>query len=1172
MAEIDRLTLEIDSKAQTASSGIDSLISNLQKLSSITDTSAKNLKTIASSINSLKNSLNKLSQLDFDKVDQSITRLNTSLSSIKTSVKAFADTSTQIKTMTSALNSLNRAMDKLSKNQGVSNLDLSKMTFNVNQYQRTATAMNNVSSGMLGGANMLANIYMLSRIGNAFGTMIQKANDYIETMNLFSVVMGENTRQASEFVYSLEAIGVDMEQAMRYQASFYDIGKSLGLTAKNANTLSEQFTKLTYDYASLYNLPVEESFQKLQAAIVGTTEPIRRLGKDISIAKLEEVALNLGIEESVRNMTQAEKAELRFIAVMQQSTAAMNDMERTIDQPANALRVLKAQFTSLVRDLGNLFIPIVSAVLPYLIALAKFLREVVSGIAAFFGIDMFKLDFNTVNSSLGVADKYTSDLSDNLADGADSAKKIKDYMLGIDELNVLNKDTGTISTDTGAAGVGSGSGLGLDLEDFGYETLLKNVQSKADEILKTFEAWKTPLLVAAGILATIWTVGKIYQFITALKNISTATSALGWGIRGFQALGGLITGLGTQVGSLLGVMGPLTSGTAFAIGLGTVAVAFAGVAAAVLLVKSSIDNMDEAAKQAIETRNFVNNLKESMELAKQQSEENMASYQQEAATLEVYGARLKNIVDENGNLLVSQSEANVAIDAFNDAMGETVYSIDETTGKIVDQNGAYVNLKKSVDDLVNAKKAQFWLEAHEDEYKEALENQQEITEQLIDATTTLQEVKSRKYSGGTFEQLKDELDLMTQQKATAEDLQKFYKENREFYSDYLTYMDLSSSRDELISLSNELKDTTSSYEDMVTAIQTNDIDMQNAILKGFNSDILDGTTDSIEELTEKVNDLKTAREAVLASDLPQEQVDKMLDSIDQELEDYESLLNASYDSQKKLASQKGTEIGSSFGQNQLSTISSAFNTITSVVSNAYDSQKKLASQKGTEIGSSFGQNQLSTISSAFNTITSVVSNAYDSQKKLASQKGTEIGQTQGQKQSSSFDKSFLSSVTETMSEAKKLIENKWSGINLKDIVGTIGVKWDDSIKKVGNIFESAFGFISVATSKSASVTAFASGGFVPSSANFVSPDMWTAGEAGKELVGSYQGRTTVMPLENTSFVSAMYQAIYQATRDAYGENETTVIVQPKVEIGGKEIKQAEQEYQYSSGGGLIKKK
>ena len=1132
MAEIDRLTLEIDSKAQTASSGIDSLISNLQKLSSITDTSAKNLKTIASSINSLKNSLNKLSQLDFDKVDQSITRLNTSLSSIKTSVKAFADTSTQIKTMTSALNSLNRAMDKLSKNQGVSNLDLSKMTFNVNQYQRTATAMNNVSSGMLGGANMLANIYMLSRIGNAFGSLIRKANDYIETMNLFSVVMGENTRQASEFVYSLETIGVDMEQAMRYQASFYDIGKSLGISAKNANTLSEQFTKLTYDYASLYNLPVEESFQKLQAAIVGTTEPIRRLGKDISIAKLEEVALSLGIEESVRNMTQAEKAELRFIAVMQQSTAAMNDMERTIDQPANALRVLKAQFTSLARDLGNLFIPIISAVLPYLIALAKFLREIVSGIASFFGIDMFQLDFNTVNSSLGIADEYTSDMSDNLADGADSAKKIKDYMLGIDELNVLNKDTGTVSKDTGAAGVGSGGGLGLDLEDFGYETLLQNVQSKADKILKTFRAWKTPLMIVAGILATIWTVGKIYQFITALKKVSTATSTLGWGIRGIQSLGGVITNLGTNVGSLLGIMGPLTSGTAFAIGLGTIAVAFGTVTAAVLLVKSAIDNMDETAKQAVHTRQFVNDLKTSMEEAKKQSEENMDAFEQEATSIQIYGEQVKNLVDENGNLKVSQSEAQEVIDRFNEAIGETYYQLDETTGKIVDQNGAYVDLKTSVDQLIDSKKSQFWLEAHEDEYKEALQQQKEVTDELIDSTSALYDIKNRKYEGGSFQRLKDELDILLESKATAEELQQFYLDNSKFYTDYITYMDLSNSRDELVSLSNELKNTTSSYEDMAEAIQKNDINVQNAILKGFDSDILNGTADSIEKITEKIEDLKLAREAVMDSDLPQEEIDKMLASIDQELEDYESLLEASYDAQKTLAGEKGTEIG-----------------------------KKL------------GENQVQGFVSLIEQIPNKLRSSYDKQKTIAGEQGTVIGKEQGTKQGNSFDDSFTTKINSTMKDVAKIIETKWSSIKLKDLVGNISVKLDDSINKVSDSIKNVLGKISVGTSKSKmSIQAYASGGFVPSTRNFVSPDVWTAGEAGKELIGSYQGRTTVMPLENTSFVSAMYQAIYQATRDAYGENEMTVIVQPKVEIGGKEIKQAQDEYQYSSGGSLIKKK
>lgn len=154
--------------------------------------------------------------------------------------------------------------------------------------------------------------------------------------------MGDSTRQAWNFVESLESIGVNQEEAMRYQASFYDLANSLGVSSKNAYTLSTQFTKLAYDYASLYNKDPDAMFQKLQAGITGTVEPLRRLGKDVSEVRLQETARRLGIQESVRDMTQAQKTELRFIAIMEQSKSAMNDMERTIDQPANALRVLRA--------------------------------------------------------------------------------------------------------------------------------------------------------------------------------------------------------------------------------------------------------------------------------------------------------------------------------------------------------------------------------------------------------------------------------------------------------------------------------------------------------------------------------------------------------------------------------------------------------------------------------------------------------------------------------------------------------------------------------------------------------------------------------------------------------------------------------------------------------------
>ena len=131
---------------------------------------------------------------------------------------------------------------------------------------------------------------------------------------------------------------------------------------------------------------------KIQSGISGELEPLRRLGYDLSVARLQQEALNLGIEKSVMNMTQAEKSQLRYYAIMTQVTVAQGDMARTLNAPANQLRILQAQVTQCARALGNIFIPVLNAVLPYAIALAKVLRMVASAIASFFGFTLPEVD------------------------------------------------------------------------------------------------------------------------------------------------------------------------------------------------------------------------------------------------------------------------------------------------------------------------------------------------------------------------------------------------------------------------------------------------------------------------------------------------------------------------------------------------------------------------------------------------------------------------------------------------------------------------------------------------------------------------------------------------------------------------------------------------------------
>lgn len=162
--------------------------------------------------------------------------------------------------------------------------------------------------------------------------------------------------------------------------------------------MSKNLTQLGYDLSSFFNISVEDAMQKLQSGISGELEPLRRLGYDLSQARLEATALSLGIDKSVQSMTQAEKAELRYYAIMTQVTTAQGDLSRTLEAPANQLRVLSAQFNMAARAIGNIFIPALNTILPYAIAVVQVIREIANAIASLFGFEMTEVDYSGITA------------------------------------------------------------------------------------------------------------------------------------------------------------------------------------------------------------------------------------------------------------------------------------------------------------------------------------------------------------------------------------------------------------------------------------------------------------------------------------------------------------------------------------------------------------------------------------------------------------------------------------------------------------------------------------------------------------------------------------------------------------------------------------------------------
>lgn len=425
--------------------------------------------------------------------------------------------------------------------------------------QKLITSTNNLSTANDKASKSYVNlaakisiaVVAVKKAASVLASFINKSNEYVEDLNLFTASMGEYASAAQEYAERVsDILGIDPAEWMRNQGVFMTITKGFGVASDRAYTMSQNLTQLGYDISSFFNIPFEESMQKLQSGISGELEPLRRLGYDLSVARLQQEAYMLGIDKKVSAMTQAEKAELRYYAIMTQVTTAQGDMARTLEAPANQLRILQAQVTQCARAIGNIFIPMLNAILPYAIAVAKVIRLIANALASLFGFSLPEVDYSGLSSAAGGA----SDVADNLGDATDKAKELKNALLGIDELNVISEND---SSSSGVGDIGGAGGLGFDLPT--YDFLGDAVSTRIDEIVQKMKEW-------LGITDEInsWSdlfdtrLGKILLTVTAIgagfaawkiakgvqEFIKTLTSFKGFG-SGWAGLGaiGLISDL-----------------------------------------------------------------------------------------------------------------------------------------------------------------------------------------------------------------------------------------------------------------------------------------------------------------------------------------------------------------------------------------------------------------------------------------------------------------------------------------------------------------------------------------------------------------------------------------------------------------------------------------------------
>ena len=582
--KITRLTNALTALSQVGNVKISSSIAN--QLTAI-NTALTGLKwTDGDKLTSLANGLRPLSELGKANMTTFINQLSKLPKVIEDLETADIDKFTQqMKDLAAAMKPFADEMQKVSNGFSAFPSKIQKLITSTEKYNasaRKATFTTGKFTSGLKALNVAAVAITFRKIGHFIAQAVTESNKYQEDLNLFTVALGQYAAEAQNYAEKVsDVMGIDPAEWMRNQGIFMTLGTGMGVASDKAVVMSKNLTQLGYDISSFFNISIEDAMQKLQSAMSGELEPVRRLGyalsqnnlqelygkevtsalaesykeleKSLDGAGLSQLAVEMGFDRNISTMTEAEKVQLRYIALMKQNTIVQGDMARTLEAPANQLRILQAQLTQAARAIGNIFIPALNAILPYAIAVVQVIREIADALANLAGFKLTDVDYSGVNSAAVGA----GSLADNLDDAAGAAKKLKQYTAGFDELNVFAPNTGS------GSGAGAGGAGGFDFDLPTYDFLGDAVQTRIGEIKKMIEDTLAEIttIVSGFMLA----VGAI--LVVTGVNIPLGVGLMAAGAVGLAATVGLNwTAMSSELASTLALITGVVGGFLLALG------------------------------------------------------------------------------------------------------------------------------------------------------------------------------------------------------------------------------------------------------------------------------------------------------------------------------------------------------------------------------------------------------------------------------------------------------------------------------------------------------------------------------------------------------------------------------------------------------------------------------
>ena len=216
--------------------------------------------------------------------------------------------------------------------------------------------------GKMSAIGQTMSMYVTGPIVAGFAVAGKSASDYEENINKIDVAFGKSGESVKQWAKTAnKEFGLSQVAATGMASAFGALGKGIGLSEKDAASMSTTLTGLSADLGSYFNTSEDEAAKALEGIFTGESEALKKFGVVMTDTNLKQFAADQGLVWD--NMSQAEKTTLRYKYVLEKTKDAQGDFSRTGDGTANSIKKFKSAVQDVATAIGQNLLPIITPII-----------------------------------------------------------------------------------------------------------------------------------------------------------------------------------------------------------------------------------------------------------------------------------------------------------------------------------------------------------------------------------------------------------------------------------------------------------------------------------------------------------------------------------------------------------------------------------------------------------------------------------------------------------------------------------------------------------------------------------------------------------------------------------------------------------------------------------------